>query len=87
MRITIKVKKLIIQNQENGVRVSNLALQYGLAKSSICIIFKNKEATKEFKVAKGLPLGKDIGHKRLLPVWVSKKQLAGVNITGTLICE
>lgn len=35
-------------------RVSDLALQYGLAKSSICTITKNKGAIKEAKVAKGV---------------------------------
>lgn len=40
------------QKYENGVRVSNLALQFGLEKSLICSVLKSKEAIKEAKVDK-----------------------------------
>jgi IS30 family transposase len=39
-RITIEVKKEIIAKHENGVRVSDLAIQFGVAKSTICTILK-----------------------------------------------
>jgi phosphotransferase system IIB component len=34
-RITIEVKKEIIAKDENGIRVSDLATQFGMAKSTI----------------------------------------------------
>lgn len=49
---TIEVKKENIRKPENGVRVSGLALEYGLAQSSICTILKNKEAIKDANVLK-----------------------------------
>ena len=39
----IDVKKEIIAKHENGVRVSDLATQFGMAKSTICTILKNRE--------------------------------------------
>ena len=41
--IMIDVKKEIIVKHENGVRVSDLATQFGMAKSTICTILKNRE--------------------------------------------
>jgi transposase-like protein len=46
-RITKEVKKEIITKHENGVRVSDLATQFGMAKSTIRTILKNKETIKE----------------------------------------
>jgi len=40
--IKIDVKKEIIAKHENGVRVSDLATQFGMAKSTICTILKNR---------------------------------------------
>lgn len=37
----------IIWKHENSIRVSDLALHHGLAKSSTCTILKKKEAIKE----------------------------------------
>ena len=36
----MKVKKEIIAKHENGVRVSYLTTQFGMAKSTICTILK-----------------------------------------------
>lgn len=54
MREAIGLKKEVIQKHENGVRVSDLALQFGLIKSSTCIILKNMEAIKHANVTKGV---------------------------------
>lgn len=43
VRKTIEVKKEIIAEHENGVCVSDLAVQYAIAKSTISSILKNKE--------------------------------------------
>ena len=52
--ITIDVKKEIIAKHENGVRVSDLATQFGMAKSTICTILKNRGAIKKADVARGV---------------------------------
>ena len=55
MRTTIEFKKEIIAKLENGVRVSDLAKQYNMAKSTISTLLKNKEAIKA-SVAKGVTI-------------------------------
>ena len=40
--IMIDVEKEIIANHENGVRVSDLATQFGMAKSTMCTILKTE---------------------------------------------
>ena len=52
--IMMDVKKEIIAKHENGVRVSDLATQFGMAKSTICIILKNRETIKKADVARGV---------------------------------
>ena len=52
--IMIDVKKEIIAKHENGVRVSDLATQFGMAKSTICTILKNRETIKKADVARGV---------------------------------
>lgn len=51
VRTTIQVKKNILQKYENRIRVSNLALQYGLDNLLICLL-KNKESIKKLKLPK-----------------------------------
>jgi len=50
----IDVKKEIIAKHENGVRVSDLATQFGITKSTICTILKNRETIKKADVARGV---------------------------------
>ena len=50
----IDVKKEIIAKHENGVRVSDLATQFGMAKSTICTILKTRETIKKADVARGV---------------------------------
>jgi hypothetical protein len=50
----IDVKKEIITRYENGVRVSDLASQFGMAKLTICAILKNREKIKKTAVARGV---------------------------------
>lgn len=46
-RITIQVKKEIIARHEKGLRVTDLATYFRMAKSTICYILENKETIKE----------------------------------------
>jgi hypothetical protein len=59
---TIELKKELITKWEKGTRVSDLAIQYGMAKSTISTILKNREAIKAVDVAKGV---KSLTSKRL----------------------
>ena len=54
VRTTIELKKEIIAKYENGVQVSDLTLQYGMAKSTISTFLKNKDIIKKADVAKGV---------------------------------
>ena len=93
VRTTIEVKKEIIRKHENGVRVTDLASRFDLAKSSICTILKNKEAIKDANVAKGVTvITKQRSQtleevEKLLLLWINEKQLAGDSVSEAIICE
>ncbi|XP_076357961.1 putative CENPB DNA-binding domain-containing protein 1 isoform X1 [Tachypleus tridentatus] len=78
VRATVEVKKDLIANYESGVRVSELATQFGMAKSTVCTILKNKEVIKEADVAKGVTvLTKQRSQimeevEKLLLIWVNE---------------
>jgi IS30 family transposase len=92
-RITIEVKKEIIARHENGVCVSDLATQFGVAKSTICTILKNKETIKGANFATGVTvLTKQRSHavekvEKLLMIWINEKILAGNSVSEGIICE
>jgi len=50
----VELKKGLITKWEKGTRVSDLAVQYGMAKSTLSTILKNREAIKAADVAKGV---------------------------------
>jgi len=52
--IIIDVKKEILVEHEKGVRVSDLATQFGMRKWTICTILKNRETIKKADVARGV---------------------------------
>ena len=52
--IMIDAKKEIIAEHENGVRLSDLAAQFGMAKSTICTVLRNRERIKKADVARGV---------------------------------
>ncbi|XP_028575874.2 uncharacterized protein LOC114592144 isoform X1 [Podarcis muralis] len=92
-RTTIEVKKEIISKHESGARVRDLARQFGIAKSTICTILKNKKAIKGANVARGVKtLTKQRTQtieevEKLLFIWITEKQLAGDSISESMICE
>ena len=51
---TVELKKELITKWEKGTRVSDLAVQYGMAKSTILTILKNRVAIKAADLAKGV---------------------------------
>jgi IS30 family transposase len=90
-RITIEVKKEITAKHENGVCASDLATQFGMAKSTICTVFKNKEMIKGATVARGVTvLTKQRSQtieevEKLLLVWINEKMLAGDSVSEGII--
>lgn len=90
---TIKVKKELIAKHESGTRVAVLAAMFGMPKSTVCTIIKNKEAIKAANVAKGVTtLTPRRSHvieemEKLLLVWINEKQLAGDIVSERIICE
>ena len=90
---TIQIKKEIITKHENGVRVSDLAAEYGMAKSTTSTIIKNQEKIKEADVAEGVtviskqrpPILEEV--EKLLLVYINEVQLKGDNISESFICE
>ncbi|XP_014774301.1 uncharacterized protein LOC106872008 isoform X2 [Octopus bimaculoides] len=90
--ITIETKKEIIRKHENGASVSNLSLEYRVAKSTICTILKNKCKLKNVRVAKGITkLSKSRNNfieemENLLLVWIKEKEIACENISESMIC-
>ena len=64
MRTTIELKKEIIAKYENGFQVSDLALQYGMAKSTISTFLKNMDIIKKADVAKEVTLQADVANQR-----------------------
>ncbi|XP_076069180.1 putative CENPB DNA-binding domain-containing protein 1 [Oratosquilla oratoria] len=93
VRRTIELKKELIAKFESGTRISDLATQYGMAKSTISSILKNKDIIKEANVAKGvtiLAVNRSTiieQMEKLLLVWINEKQLAGDSISETIMCE
>ncbi|XP_044137796.1 tigger transposable element-derived protein 1-like [Bufo gargarizans] len=92
-KITIELKKEIIEKYDRGIRVTDLASEYKMAKSTISTILKNKAAIKGADVAKGVTmLTKQRTQvleevEKLLLVWLNEKQLAGDSVSEAMICE
>jgi len=90
---TVELKKELITKWEKSTRVSDLAVQYGMAKSTISTILKNREAIKAADVVKGvkslisktLPAVEEV--EKLLMVWINEKQLVGKSVSEAIICE
>lgn len=93
VRTTIELKKEIIAKYENGVRVSDLAVEYGMAKSTISTFLKHKEMIKKANVATGVTaVTKQRPQvieemEKLLLIFIKEKQLAGESVSEAFICE
>ncbi|XP_023239129.1 tigger transposable element-derived protein 1-like [Centruroides sculpturatus] len=92
-RFSVALKKVIIAKYENGIRVSDIAKEYNVAKSTISTIIKNKKAFKTAEVAKGVNVISKQRSKvldkveKLLLIWINEKQLAGDSVSEAIICE
>lgn len=92
VRTSIAFKKEIIAKYEQGVRVSDLAREFKMAKSTISTILKNKEAVKSSDVAMGVSaISKQRPQvleevEKLLMIFINEKQLAGDSVSEEIIC-
>lgn len=90
--ISIELKREIIEKNEQGVRVADLARQYGRSTSTICTVLKQKESIKGITPAKGVTIISKLRSslhekmEKLLMVWVTEK-LKGDTLTQGIICE
>ena len=92
-RTTLGVRKEIISEHENGVRVSDIAAKYGIPISTIPTFLMNNEMIKSANVSKG---SKVISKQRpqiieevekLLLVFINEKLLNGDSLSEAVICE
>ncbi|GBM88200.1 Tigger transposable element-derived protein 1 [Araneus ventricosus] len=90
--MSIELKREIIEKNEQGVRVADLARQYGRSTSTICTVLK-QESIKGITPAKGVTIISKLRSslpekmEKLLMVWVTEKQLKGDTLTQGIIYE
>ncbi|XP_067947109.1 tigger transposable element-derived protein 1-like [Watersipora subatra] len=90
--LSLELKLEIIKKRERGVRVSDLAKQYGRNISTISTILKQKEVIKSIKPSKGICIISKRRSctldemERLLLIWIEDQEMAGSTITESIIC-
>uniref|UniRef100_A0A670HNZ1 Zinc finger and SCAN domain-containing protein 23-like n=1 Tax=Podarcis muralis TaxID=64176 RepID=A0A670HNZ1_PODMU len=92
-KVTVEMKKEIIRKHDGGMRVTDLAREYGRNPSTIGTILKMREKILATDVAKGVtrivknrPAVLEEVEKLLL-IWLEEKQRAGDTVTEAVICE
>ncbi|XP_068246532.1 putative CENPB DNA-binding domain-containing protein 1 [Palaemon carinicauda] len=90
--LSLEVKQEIIEKHEHGVRVSDLAKQYGRNMSTISMITKQKAAIEAVKPSKWITIISNCSSpileemEPLLLIWMKDKEIVGDTITETIIC-
>ena len=91
--LSIETKQEIISKHERGIRIIDLAKEYGRNPSTIATLLKQKDALKATTPSKGLTVmskRRTAIHdemERLLLLWIKEKEIAGDTVTETIICE
>ena len=93
VRTTIEFKKELIEKYERGMRVSALAKEYDMAKSTISTILKNKDSIKASDVAKGVTaitkqrpqILEEV--EKLTLLYIKQLELAGDSVSEELVCQ
>ncbi|GFU02706.1 tigger transposable element-derived protein 1 [Nephila pilipes] len=91
--ISMEPKHEIIAKHERGVRIIDLANEYGCNPSTISTIIKQKEAIKKLQSSKGVTIISKLRTNihdemvQLLLLWIKEKQLAGDSVSEAIICE
>ncbi|XP_068224154.1 putative CENPB DNA-binding domain-containing protein 1 [Palaemon carinicauda] len=91
--LSLDIKQEIIEKHECGVRVNELARQYGRNMLTISTILKHKGAIKAVKPPKGItiiskpcsPIIEEM--ERLLIVCIKDREIIDDTITETVICK
>ncbi|CAH2247180.1 tigger transposable element-derived 1-like [Pelobates cultripes] len=91
--ILLEDKKEIIRKHEGGMRLTDLAKEYGRSASTIGTILKMKEKITGRDAAKGVtrvskqrrPVLEVV--EKMLLLWIEQKQHAGDLVTKAIICE
>ncbi|XP_068203761.1 putative CENPB DNA-binding domain-containing protein 1 [Palaemon carinicauda] len=91
--LSLELKQEIAEKHECGMRVSDLAKQYGRNMSTISTIIKQNAAIKAVKPSKGITIISN--HRsptleemeRLLLIWIKNKEIVCDTITETISCE
>ncbi|XP_077576237.1 SWI/SNF complex subunit SMARCC1-like isoform X2 [Stigmatopora nigra] len=91
--LSIEVKQEMIKKYESGMRLSDVARQYGRNTSTVSTIIKQKTALKAMIPSHGLSImskKRSALHdemERLLVLWIREKELAGDKLTKSTISE
>ncbi|XP_077784200.1 putative CENPB DNA-binding domain-containing protein 1 [Podarcis muralis] len=92
-KVTLEMKKEIIQKHDGGMRVTDIAREYGRNPSTIRTILKMREKILATDAAKGVtrivknhPAVLEEVEKLLL-IWIEEKQRAGDTVSEAVICE
>lgn len=91
--LSMETKREIIDKYERGVKLNDIAREYGRNPSTIGTILKQKEVIKAAKPSMGTtvmskrrtPIHDKM--ERLLLVWIKDKERTGDTLTETIICE
>ena len=91
--LSIQTKQEMIEKYERGMRLSDIAKEYGRNPSTIGTLLKQKEAIKATTPSKGLSViskkrsSVNDEMERLLLIWIKDKEIAADTVTETIICE
>ncbi|XP_053246962.1 tigger transposable element-derived protein 1-like [Podarcis raffonei] len=92
-KVTLEMKKEIIRKHDGGMRVTDLAREYGRNPSTIGTILKMRKKIMATDAAKGVTrIVKNCPAvleevEKLLLIWLEEKQRAGDTVTEAVICE
>ncbi|GFT25433.1 tigger transposable element-derived protein 1 [Nephila pilipes] len=91
--ISMEAKQEIIAKHERGVRIIDLANEYGRNPSTISTIIKQKEAIKKLQPSKGVTIISKLRTnihdemEQTLLLWIKEKLLDGDSVSEAIICE
>ncbi|XP_068245590.1 putative CENPB DNA-binding domain-containing protein 1 [Palaemon carinicauda] len=91
--VSLELKQEFVEKHERGVRVSDLAKQYGRNMLTISMIIKQKAAIKADEPSKDITVIAKcrspilVTMESLLLIWIKDKEIVGDTITETIICQ
>ena len=95
--LTIEQKVEILNELSRGVSATILSERYGVGKSTVSDIKKNKDSILNFKrkvtdmgmnkKVKIMKLGDDMKHDEAVYIWLKQKRMEGTPISGPILCE